>query len=211
MKLTYLGHSCFLLEAEDGTRLVTDPYTGVGYEMPPVSAEYVCCSHGHFDHDFVRGVRGAQKIVRGTGEFACGAFRLRGIASFHDEVEGAKRGLNTVYCIECDGVRVCHMGDIGTLPEPALVREIGACDVLLVPCGGTYTVDAGGAAKWVRALSPRVAVGMHFRPADGTLDISDESGFLRAVGGERLARASLEATDLKLLAGKAVTLERTRE
>ena len=179
MEIVYCGHSCFLLKTEAGTRIVTDPYTGVGYEMTPVAADYVTCSHFHFDHGYTEGVRGAREVIAGAGEFVRGDVKIEGFAAFHDDVGGKKRGADTVYVSEADGLRVCHMGDIGEPCTPALAEKLGKIDVLLVPVGGTYTVDAKGALEYIGAIAPQVAVPMHYRSRGCTLDIDPVDVFVR--------------------------------
>lgn len=179
MKIEYLGHSAFLLTAKDGTRIVTDPYAGVGYPMPHVAAEYVVCSHAHGDHANVRGVAGVRDVVTEAGEYALGGFRVTGIPAWHDEVKGAKRGANTVFLYEADGFCVCHMGDIGQPPTAALLEAIGSPDVLCIPVGGVYTVDAAGAAEYVRLIRPKIVVPMHYDLPGGTLGIASPDAFIK--------------------------------
>ena len=172
MKIEYFGHSCFLMRSEGGVRFLTDPYTGVGYDMPRAEAEYVTCSHGHFDHTFVEGVGGVREVISSPGAYERGGWKLEGIPAFHDEVRGARRGKNIVFVFEADGLRLCHMGDIGEAPSARLLDAIGRPDVLFIPVGGTYTVDAAGALDWIRAVRPGIAVAMHFRAPGCTLDIA---------------------------------------
>ena len=140
--------------------------------MPRLHADVVCCTHGHFDHAYTAGVEGFRTLITAVGEYDCGGVKIVGIPSFHDDKRGALRGKNVIYRIEADGVCVCHMGDIGQKPEPALLASIGRPDVLMLPVGGTYTVDAAGALDWIRAVRPGVAVAMHFRAPGCTLDIA---------------------------------------
>ena len=177
MRLCYLGHSCFLLAAENGTRIVTDPYSGIGYEMPRVAADFVVCTHGHYDHAYADGVDCAHAPVVRAGKYDLGGVRAQGFDSFHDEVRGAKRGKNVVFVFEADGARVCHMGDIGQPCTKEFVQKLGAVDVLLLPVGGTYTVDAAGAMEYARAIAPKIAVPMHYA-AGGTIDIAPPDAFL---------------------------------
>ena len=177
MRLRYLGHSCFLLTAENGTRIVTDPYSGIGYDMPRVAADYIVCTHGHYDHAYTDGVSCPQPPVVRAGEYDLGGVRARGFDSFHDEVRGAKRGKNVVFVFEADGVRVCHMGDIGQPCTEEFAQRLGSIDVLLLPVGGTYTVDAAGAMEYVKAIAPKIAVPMHYA-AGGTIDIAPPGAFL---------------------------------
>ena len=177
MRLWYLGHSCFLLAAENGTRIVIDPYSGIGYDMPRVAADCVVCTHGHYDHAYTDGVVCSRAPVLRAGEYDIGGIRAEGFDSFHDEVRGAKRGKNVVFVFEADGARVCHMGDIGQPCTEEFVQRLGRIDVLLLPVGGTYTVDAAGAMEYVKAIAPKIAVPMHYA-AGGTIDIAPPDAFL---------------------------------
>ncbi len=188
MKIRYLGHSCFEIASKKGSVIVTDPYRDVGYSMPKgLKADILTVSHRHFDHNYTQGVEanllfygfvGERKVER-NGE----CIKIRGISSYHDPEQGALRGKNVIYIIEVDGVTLCHMGDIGEECSPSLVEKIGKIDCLFIPVGGTYTVDATGAKKYVDALSPKVVFPMHYKPKDGSLDITDASSFLALYEG----------------------------
>lgn len=171
MEITYLGHSSFLITAEDGTKLVTDPYTGIGYEMPAVEADHVVCSHFHFDHGYTQGVRGYSDVISEPGEYRCGGIKVTGYGSFHDDVKGAKRGRNVIFVMEADGKRICHMGDIGERISDSLAANLKGLDLLMVPIGGVYTIDAKGALELIERLQPNAACAMHFKCKDCMLDI----------------------------------------
>ena len=183
MKIEYLGHSCFLMTTQLGTKLLTDPYTGIGYELPEQEADIVTCSHSHFDHAYLAAVRGKPQVFSAPGQYSCKDFQLEGFASFHDDVKGAKRGKNTIFVYQADGLRVCHMGDIGEVPSRELAEKLGKIDVLMLPVGGTYTIDAAGALETIRRISPQTAVAMHFRCQDCTLDIDTADKLISLSGG----------------------------
>jgi len=179
MQITYLGHSCYLLRGDNAVTVLTDPYSGVGYEMPEnITADIVTVSHGHFDHCFTDGVK-AKSIVRTAGKSVVEGIEIFGYETSHDEVGGAKRGKNIVFKFQLDGVTVCHLGDIGEPCSEELVNKLGAVDVLMIPVGGNYTVDAKGAKAYIDVISPKVALLMHYRPKDGAIDIADEASVLR--------------------------------
>ncbi len=178
MKIRYLGHSCFEITAKNGKTIVTDPYQGVGYSMPQdLRADIVTVSHSHFDHNYLAGVRYKTALTTAEGYEEKGIV-VYGIPSYHDEVKGAKRGENILFKLEIDGVTLCHMGDIGEPCSSALVQKIGKVDVLLIPVGGKYTVDAQGALDYIREIAPKAVIPMHYRPKDGSLDIAEIDGFL---------------------------------
>lgn len=181
MKIEYYGHSCFRITAENGVSIMTDPYTRVGYELPKgLSADIVTVSHAHFDHNATHLIS-AKNTVNGVGVYELNGIKLQGIASFHDEKNGTMRGTNVIYKWEMDGLTVCHLGDLGEPFHNRLAENIGKVDVLLIPIGGTYTIDAMQAKTYVDALAPSFVIPMHYRPVDGTIDITDEKPFLNTV------------------------------
>ena len=178
MKIKYLGHSCFECTDNNGVVLITDPYTRVGYELPQgLRADIVTVSHGHFDHNYTQAVH-AERVVDTSFPCSCKGVEICGVDCYHDEKHGALRGKNIIFKFVMDGLTVCHMGDIGEGVSKELVENIGKVDVLLIPVGGTYTVDALGAKAYVDAISPKVVIPMHFKTEDGTIDITGVQPFL---------------------------------
>lgn len=177
MRVCYLGHACFEITSKQGVKVITDPYTRVGYELPKgLTADIVTVSHGHFDHSFTQAID-TRYLLSETGAYFVEGVDFYGISSFHDPKQGALRGKNIIYKIRIDGVTLCHMGDIGEECCEGLAEEIGEVDVLFIPVGGTYTVDAIGAKKYIDRLQPKVVIPMHYKPADGVLDIADINSF----------------------------------
>ncbi len=178
MKIKYFGHSCFQITTKSGTTVFTDPYKGVGYELPHgLTSDVLCVSHGHFDHANVAAVSAPIHFLF-TGSYEVNDLSVTGVESYHDPRQGALRGKNIVFTIEADGIRICHMGDVGESCSEELVEKIGEVDVLLIPVGGTYTVDAIGAKEYVEKLAPKLVIPMHYKPMDGTLDINNAKLFL---------------------------------
>ncbi len=183
MKIEYFGHSCFAITAKNGFAVLTDPYRGVGYEMPSgLCADVVTVSHGHFDHNYVDVVR-AKKVLTVIDNYRINGVEIYGVPCYHDPKKGALRGENIAFIIKMDGVTLCHLGDVGEECSPALVEKIGKVDILLIPVGGTYTVDAVGAKKYIDAIAPRAVLPMHYRPQDGSLDITGIQPFLALYKG----------------------------
>lgn len=178
MKIQYFGHSSFKIISAAGYSVITDPFDGIGYSMPRVSANAVTVSHRHFDHDFVKAVSGNPMIIEG-GAHTVGDIEISSVLSWHDEVKGAKRGKNTIFKFTADGVTVCHLGDLGEPVSCERVKSIAPADVLLIPVGGTYTLDAAEAARYVKAVAPKIVIPMHYRTADCSLDIADVEKFLK--------------------------------
>ena len=184
MKIRWYGHACFLITSDGGTRVLTDPYDEtVGYPVPSVEADFVTVSHDHFDHSATGWVKGRPRVVKGPGVHQLGEVSAKGIQTFHDDAGGSKRGLNTVFVFNIDGMAVCHLGDLGQVLTDEQVREIGGVDVLLVPVGGTYTIDAAGAATVVDLLNPRIVIPMHFKTDALSFPLETVEPFLKRVGG----------------------------
>lgn len=205
MKIRYLGHSCFLMEEK--SRFVTDPYTKVGYEMPRVSADFITCSHAHFDHDYFAGVTGVKKIIDGEGEFEAGGVRIAGKKFFHDASRGARRGTTIAYSFYFGDTRVCHLGDLGEPFSQENAAKIGRPDILMIPVGGTYTIDAAEAKKYIGAISPDIVIPMHYRTQKCTLDIAPLSEFLAISGRETVVLGALDTADLDKYKGKIIVME----
>jgi len=167
MKVKWLGHACFLFTSDDGTRVMTDPYKpgafGCDYRPPAEKADIVTVSHEHDDHNNVADVKGDPQVVRGTGVHKVKGVEFKGVATSHDQASGAQRGSNVVFCFTLDGVRVCHLGDLGHELSDKTVGEIGVVDVLLVPVGGNFTIDAGVADLVANSLRPKFVIPMHFQ------------------------------------------------
>ncbi len=179
MIITPLGHSCFLLEESTGTTVITDPYSSdIGITLPPVTADVVTVSHAHYDHDNVKAVAGNPLVINKPGMYDVKGVQIFGLNTYHDELNGAKRGSNVIFNIRMDGVNICHLGDVGHGPSPMMIEAIGPVDILLIPVGGTYTIDAEVAKEYVDRLMPNVIIPMHFKTDDVELDIEGVDSFL---------------------------------
>lgn len=182
MDVKWLGHSCFLITSEKGLRVITDPYSvsgGIHYDPIKETADIVVVSHDHFDHNAVSAVPGKPEVVRGNGIRAVRGVQFRGVATYHDASHGKQRGANTVFCFTLDDIRLCHLGDLGHLLNQAQINEIGAVDILFVPTGGFYTIDAAGASTVCDQLRPKVIIPMHFRTAKCDFPIGGVEDFVR--------------------------------
>jgi L-ascorbate metabolism protein UlaG (beta-lactamase superfamily) len=183
VKIKWLGHSCFLLTSEAGTKVLTDPFDNqVGYSPPAVEADIVTTSHNHFDHNHIQIVKGDFKHISQSGEYEHNGVGIKGVKTFHDEVQGAKRGVNMIYIFDMDSLRVCHCGDLGHIPSQEQAAEIGPIDILLIPVGGTFTVNANKAMEVVKLLKPAVTVPMHYKTPALGFNIDGVDKFLAAAG-----------------------------
>ena len=185
MKIEYLGHSCFKLTESTGTSIVCDPYSDeIGYAMRKVSADAVTVSHGHYDHNAVQNVDGAPLLIDGGQNNGLAGVEINSIKSFHDTSRGKKRGENTIFKFRMDGIDVCHLGDLGEKCSSDLIETLLPVDVLLIPVGGTYTIDAEMAKEYVDRIMPDIVIPMHYRTRDCKLDIDRVEEFTGLFDGD---------------------------
>lgn len=189
MMITWLGHACFALES-GGYRIVIDPYRDVeGLPDIQTEADAVYCSHGHYDHAHTEGVH----LRQGHSS----PFTVDTVDTWHDNQDGAQRGSNQVRRFTAEGQTVVHLGDLGHLLSQAQIAAIAPCDALLIPVGGTYTLDAAGAQAVVEQLHPKVIIPMHYRDGKRGIQVLDPvEKFLTAFSTEQICR--LESNTFQL-------------
>ena len=184
MKIEYFGHSCFKLTDEKRS-IVFDPFGDIGYRQPKLKADYCVCSHRHYDH-FATDYVDCKAVI--TEDNADNFDFLGVIKSWHDECKGKKRGANTIFIYYAeDCTNFCHMGDIGEpLPDEAL--ELLRIDVLAIPVGGNYTINAAEAEEYCDLIRPGLVIPMHYKTARSNIDIAPKSEFLSRYGSEKIIK-----------------------
>ena len=187
MIIRWHGHACF--EIKNNLRIVIDPHDGrsIGLKTPHLSADLVLVTHDHFDHNAVRIVNGDFKLIKAPGEYKIGDVRIKGIEAYHDEYHGAKRGKVTMYKITMNGVSLLHVGDLGHILDSPFLNEIGHVDILFIPVGGVYTVDAKGAYENVKKIKPKITIPMHYYVPGLSLRLDTVENFLRNFYREEVA------------------------
>ncbi|MEK9143366.1 MAG: MBL fold metallo-hydrolase [Patescibacteria group bacterium] len=164
MDITSLGHSSFKLRGKSAT-VVTDPFAGMTVGMPfpkHTASDIVTVSHWHDDHNAISVVEGSPFVISGPGEYEIKGVGIVGIGVYHDDVKGQKRGKNTIYRIEIDGISFVHLGDLGHELSASEVDSLDGVDVLFVPTGGVYTIDPAQASKVVHEIEPTIVIPMHY-------------------------------------------------
>ena len=185
MKLEWIGHACFKMTAADGTTVITDPYDeSVGIDMLPLKADLITMSHGHHDHCETGMIEGDPVIARGMEKVCAGGVTACAVRSYHDDAQGAKRGANFIRIFDIDGLKVVHMGDQGCMPDAQALEAIMNADVMMIPVGGTYTVDAQGAKAIIEAAKPVCVVPMHVKTKRCPYPIAPVTDFLAAMGAQ---------------------------
>ena len=204
MKIKWLAHATFLITADSGTRIITDPYTtNERHRHGDIkeTADIVTVSHGHGDHNNVAAVKG-NPLVLDKAEAVKGikdkTIKIKAVATAHDDAGGSQRGPNMIFCFEVDGVNICHCGDLGHLLTDAQIKAIGKVDVLMVPVGGFFTVDAAGATKVCEQLKPRIVLPMHYLTDKISIPIAPVDDFLK--GKSNVKRS--DSSEIEVKAGK---------
>ncbi len=199
MNITWLGHSSFLVKGKNAT-LVTDPFDSgsTGLKFPKVEADIVTISHDHADHNAPRNVGGNPKIITNPGEYEIKEVSIFGVPTFHDNQKGKERGKNTVFTIHMDDIRLCHLGDLGHKLSEETLGEIGTVDILFVPVGGVYTLDASTASDVVSNIDPKIVVPMHYKVANLSYDLADVEDFVKETGLEPVNTKTYNITFDKL-------------
>lgn len=188
MKLTWIGHSCFKIE-NNGYSVITDPYCDgavPGYAPIRETAQAVYCSHDHRDHHAIDLIN----IEASDAE----PFDVTKINTYHDEVQGAKRGPNVIHIFETGGKKIAHFGDLGCELEAEQIEQLKGLDVALVPVGGFYTIDGRQAAALIRRIQPRVVIPMHYRSEKGGFgygEIGELGDFISCLDSFKMAGTSV--------------------
>ena len=206
MRIKWFGHSCFKITNDREVKIITDPFDNtVGYRAPNVHADIVTISHDHFDHNFIEVVEGEFELINKTGDFYVKDINIRGILSHHDKSEGKKRGMNIIYTFDIGGIKVCHLGDLGNILNEKQIEKIGGVDVLLIPVGGNFTLDARDAVEVVQQLKPSIIIPMHFKTTAIKFPLDSVEIFLEKMGGgEKLTTQVMEINKDNLNGGKKV-------
>ena len=193
-KIYWAGQACFQISVptskDHSADIVIDPFDEdfTGLKLPNLSADILLVTHDHKDHNNVNGIKGTPFVIQGPGEYEVKEVFVQGIPSFHDDSEGKERGQNTIYTIEAEDLRFCHLGDLGQkqLTDEQL-EKIDEVDVLMIPVGGTYTIDSSGASKIISQIEPKIVIPMHFALPKLKVKLDDVSKFLKTMGKPSVA------------------------
>lgn len=188
MEITYLGHSSFKLRGKSAV-LVTDPFDPdfVGLKYPKTQADIVTISHPHKDHNFSEIIEGGPFIISSAGEYEIKEISVFGFSSFHDAKSGEERGKNVIYLIEMEGLKICHLGDLGSSLSSEIIEEIGVADILMLPVGGKVTIGSAEAAELIRQIEPSLVLPMHYKTSglkESFDDLAPVEEFLSKMGVE---------------------------
>jgi L-ascorbate metabolism protein UlaG (beta-lactamase superfamily) len=188
-KITWAGQSCFQINISNSkdhsANIVIDPFNeNGGLKVLKTSADIVMITHDHPDHNCVKYIKGEYFLVSGPGEYEVKGVFIKGIPAFHDDLQGKEKGKITIYAFEAEGIKFCHLSDLGQsqLTNEQL-EEIGSVDVLMVPVGGGgFTVDGQAASKIISQIEPKIVIPMHYHLPGLKMKLDDTSKFLKAMG-----------------------------
>jgi L-ascorbate metabolism protein UlaG (beta-lactamase superfamily) len=187
MQITWYGHSCFLLAAESGYSILTDPCDGdTGYDLHDIICDAVTVSHDHHDHNCLSSVAGTPLVIRTPGEHTAGEITVTGFSSYHDDQRGERRGENTVFLYQIDGLRVLHLGDLGHMLSDDTIEKIGDVDVLFAPIGGVFTINAKTATELADRFNAKVLIPMHYKTPALHFNIEGLEPLLAENNGRRI-------------------------
>ncbi|MBW9146366.1 MBL fold metallo-hydrolase [Clostridium sp. CM027] len=179
MKITWLGHSCFLLEDSKGVKLLTDPFDNtLGYDIYKGSPDIVTISHQHFDHNYIKELTGNYKIIDKIGISTLHDISIKGTPSYHDKNKGAKRGDNIIFTFRMDGYSLCHLGDLGHTLSNDDISSLGDVDILFIPVGGNYTIDGKEASEVTKKINPKIVIPMHYKTSQLSLPLEGVETYL---------------------------------
>lgn len=207
MTITYFGQSCFRIEIKDASILI-DPFSKeIGLKPPKIKDDIVLITHEHYDHNNLEGLNQDAFVIRSPGEYEKRGVAVYGILSYHDKSEGKERGLNTIYIIKVEDMTLCHLGDLGQSKlTDEQVESIGDVDVLMIPVGGNYTIDAREAVEVISQIEPKIIIPMHYKLPESKTELAGVDKFIKELGlvsekmdKLKIAKKNLPTEETKLI------------
>jgi L-ascorbate metabolism protein UlaG (beta-lactamase superfamily) len=201
MNISWYGHSCFQCQFNlngENVNLVIDPYSpNIGLKLPTITTDFALVTHQHEDHNYIEALRfsNGTMVVDSPGEYEIRNVFVHGMASFHDAEQGNDRGLNVIYKITAEGISIAHLGDLGCDLSSEQLENLENVDILLIPVGGKYTIDAKKAAHFIKQVDPKIVIPMHYKTPGSNMDIDDLQPFAKEMGlGEYTMENSLKVS-----------------
>lgn len=183
MRISWYGHSCFVLDFGKGMRIATDPYPQKVFRHSKPSCDAVTISHAHYDHNDLTQLDGNPMVIETPERNRVGEVQVWGIPTFHDDKRGALRGNNIVFVYDCGGKRIVHLGDLGCMLTDDQIKSLGAVDALLIPIGGTYTIGPKEAVSLMKLIAPVYCVPLHYHMEGHAFPLKTAKDFVTAAKG----------------------------
>lgn len=216
MQIIWYGQSCFQVLAArnrgEQISILIDPFSEeIGLKLPKFQADILLTTHNHYDHNNIKAVSGNPFLIEGPGEYEIKEVFIQGISSFHDSSLGRERGQNTIYIIETEGIKICHLGDLGQKElSPEQIEKIGEVDILMIPVGGIYTISAKETVRIMSQIEPRIIIPMHYQIPKLKVKIGSLDGFLKTVGVKTIEpqnKLSIKKKDISGEEAKIIVLK----
>ena len=215
--INWFGQSCFQIITPAGKKIVTDPHFIEAFGEKKPEADLVLISHEHSDHNQVNSIPNFKekkpKVIRGLKTAGINKLdwnpvdekwegvQIRSFGTYHDESEGTKRGKNSMFILNIDGIIICHCGDLGHEFTPKQIKAIGPIDVLLIPVGGIFTINGRAAVDVVDQIKPRLFVlPMHYG-VEGFDDLQTTEEFFDGMKFNKKPIQKIEGYSLTVLVG----------
>jgi len=192
MTIIWHGQSLFELTSSRGknnqVNIVIDPFSEeVGLRVPKLEADIVLTTHDHHDHNNAKAVAGNPFLIDGPGEYEIKEVFIQGIPAFHDDSQGKERGETTIFTIEAEELRLCHLGDLGQKElTPDQLEKIGEIDILMIPIGGNYTISGKEAVKIMAQIEPKIIIPMHYALPKLKVKLEEVDKFLKIMGIKKI-------------------------
>jgi L-ascorbate metabolism protein UlaG (beta-lactamase superfamily) len=196
MKIKWYGHAAFLITSDQGVKIITDPYESgayggqLSYGKIKDQADIALTSHDHADHNDTKSLPGSPQIIKGSGSKTAKEISFKGVSTYHDPSKGSERGANTIFTFTVDGMRVCHLGDLGHILSEKELLEIGSVDILFIPVGGYFTIDSKEATRVAEQIQPKVLIPMHFKTEKCGFPIAPVEDFLKGKPAPKRPKSS---------------------
>jgi L-ascorbate metabolism protein UlaG (beta-lactamase superfamily) len=210
MNISWIGHSCFKIEEKingNNITLTTDPFSkDIGLKPPGFESDIVSISHDHYDYNNSKSLRGNPFVVDSAGEFDVKGVIIEGVRSYHDDNKGSERGINIIFRFDFDNLSLIHLGDLGDILDNKQLEKLGGVDILFVPVGGKYTLDAKKAVEVISQIEPRIVIPMHYKVKGLKVDIDPLDSFIKELGVKpfyeeklKINKKDLPSDDMRLV------------
>ena len=195
MKIKWFGHAAFKITTDGGVTVIIDPYQSgafggaLSYGKIAEATDIVLTSHDHDDHNYTKDIKGTHKHFNKEGIYKEKGITIEAFPCYHDPSEGKERGSNLIFVIEADELRLAHMGDLGHALSQDIINKMEKVDIVLLPVGGFYTIDADEAGKVTQDINARITIPMHYKTPKCDFPIADVDTFTAGKKGVKMANA----------------------
>lgn len=193
MEIISFGQSAFKITSKEIT-IAIDPFSNaekLGRKQIKTFADVITISHNHWDHNSATDIAGNPLIFNMPGDYEVKGVTFKGIESKHG---GDIDISNTIFTIKVEDIIIGHLGDLGEVLTSVQLDKINGVDILMVPVGGKFTLDAEQAVEVVNQIEPKVIIPMHYKTLGVEVDIEGVEKFIKEIGIEPEKTCKLKIT-----------------